>query len=318
MLGGALNIKNPSDVYVAMLKSRTIQDRLIDKFDLRKAYREKTYVETRKKLEKNTEISAGKDGVIIVDFEDKDATRARDVARAYVDALMELSEEVSVSEAGQRRKYFERELVKEKEQLADSEIELKKIQQSTGLIIPGEQARAIVESIARLRGMVAAKEVQIEAMKTFAAPQNQQLQQVQRELAELKAQLAMLEQNQPQGGDAGIIVPTGTIPEKSMAFIRKFRDFKYHEALYEMLAKQFELAKLEEAKDYAALQVLDWPVVADRKSKPFRLVIISLSTFAMMIFIVIWVLVEHEHRQRMRSPEYAARIARLRSFWSLK
>jgi uncharacterized protein involved in exopolysaccharide biosynthesis len=314
MLGSALNLKNPSDVYVAMLKSRTIQDKLIDKYDLRKVYSEKTYVETRKKLQQNTDITAGKEGVIVLEIEDKDPTRARDLARAYVDNLLLLTEELSISEAAQRRVYFERELVKEKDNLAQSEVELKKMQQQTGLFLPGEQARAVVESIARLQAMVAAKQVQIGAMKNFAAAGNPELLQAQRELVELQAQLDKLQQDQAQI-EGGVMIPVGKIPERTLEFIRKYRDFRYHETLFEMLAKQFELAKLEEARDYAALQILDWPVVPDRKSKPYRLLIIAVTLLATIFAILIGLLLEFEYRQRMMSPEFAERVGRLRRLW---
>jgi len=275
LMSGALNIKNPSDVYVAILKSRTIQDRLINTFDLRKLYGKRTYTDARKKLEDNTDVATGKEGVITLKVEDKDPKRAKAIADAYVSELLSLSETLAVSDASQRRKYFERQLEQEKGRLTDAEIELKKTQQSTGIIVPNEQARAIVGGIAQVRGMIAAKEVQIAAMRGYATDQNPQLVQTQRELQGLREQLRQMEKDQP--GDTGSFVPVGKLPEASLEFLRKFRDFKYHETLYELIAKQYELARLDEAKDVALIQVLDSPVEPDKKAKPPRMVIVALS-----------------------------------------
>lgn len=315
ILGNALNLKNSSDVYVAMLKSRTIQDEVIKKHDLLKVYGVRTFVEGRKKLSDSTEITSGKEGVIVLDFEDKDPNRARDIAQTYVDTLLELSQNLAVTEAGQRRVFFQRELQKEKDNLATAEVELKQVQQRTGLIVPGEQARATVDAIARLQAMAAAKQVEIGAMRSFATETNPQLQQSQRQLQEIQAQLQKLERRQgpTQDSDGDIFLPTGILPEKALEYVRSYRDFKYHEALYEMLAKQFETAKIEEARDYAALQVLEVPVVADRKSKPYRLVIVGLSALAVLFILISGVIIEHMHSIRMRSPEYAARFARFRT-----
>jgi tyrosine-protein kinase Etk/Wzc len=314
LIGGALNIKNPTDMYVAILKSRTIEDSVIDRFKLKDDYyRVKTYDEARKRLEQDVDVRVGKEGVIVLDVEMKDATFARDVARFYLDQMLEITENLATTEAGQRRQYFERELGKEKDRLADAEVELKKVQQSSGLIVPNEQARAIVEAMARLQGQIAAKEVQIGAMKNFAAPQNPELVQAQKELLELHAQLGKLQRTQGADSEGGILVPTGRIPQS--ALIRKYRDFKYHETIYEMLARQFELAKLDESKDYAALQVLDWPIIPDRKSSPKRSIIIGLSVLLAMFGAVTHALLTEMHRRKLQFPEYAARIHQLRTLW---
>jgi len=285
MLSGAMNLKNPSDIYVAMLKSRTVADAIITKFNYRRNIfgREDSWEDTRKRLEKKTDISVGKEGVIEIDFEDRDPERARAIVQAYIDELFAVSGSVAVSEASQRRIFFDKQLLAEKDQLTNAEIELKKVQQSTGLIVPSEQARASIEGVARIRAMVSAKEVQIAAMQRFASASNPELQQAQQELGALRAQLSKLERGQPGLDDASSILVPGKVPESSLEFIRKYRDFKYHETIYELLAKQLELARLDEAKDYAALQVLDPPVRPDKRSKPDRLLIISIGTLCGLV-----------------------------------
>lgn len=315
LLSGALNIKNPSDVYVAMLKSRTLRDKLIDRFQLKDLYGKKTYVDTRSKLDWNTDITVGKEGVITLEFEDGDPRRARAIAEGYLEELMLLSENIAAGEGGQRRRFYERELERQKNKLADAEVELKKVQQSTGLIVPSEQARAIIESIARLRGAITAKEVQLGAMRSFATEQNPEYQQAQRELAAMREQLAKLERAQTNQGEPNMFVPSGRVPESALEFIRKYRDFKYHETLYELLAKQYELARLDEARDYAPLQVLDHATEPDKRSKPFRALIVALGTFAGLV-LGCWVaLVGDARRQRAESPEYREKWDRIKRYW---
>lgn len=289
LLGGSLNLKNPGDVYVAMLKSRTVADKLINRFDLRKIYREKTYTDTRKKLAKYSQITAGKEGVITVQVEDKSPERARDIAQAYVDELLALSETVAVSEAAQRRLFFERQLIHEKDALAQAELDLKKVQEKTGLISPSDQARVILESVGRVRAMITAKEVQLGAMRAFAAEGNPAVLQAERELAELRAQQAKLEKATPTNEGTSFL-PTGKVPENALEFFRQYRELRYHETLFELLARQFELAKIDEARDYAGIQVLDQAFVPDKRSKPPRLLIIFGLTLASFFGGCLWVL----------------------------
>jgi len=317
MLSGALNIKNPSDLYVAMLKSRTIADVIITKFNMRKGLfgTEASWENARKQLEKKTDIIVGKEGVITIEYEDRDPERARQIVQEYIDQLFKLSETVNISEAGQRRAFFDKQLLAEKDQLANAEIELKKVQQQTGLIVPSEQARASIEGIARMRAMASAKEVQIAAMERFASPSNPELQQAQQELNALRAQVAKLDRGQPGAeGDATSIVVPGKVPESALELVRKYRDFKYHETIYELLAKQLELARLEEAKDYAALQVLDKPVKPDQRSKPYRLLIIALGGLFGMVGSIVRVVYKEKEADPDRSRNWQ-RWEVVKSYW---
>jgi tyrosine-protein kinase Etk/Wzc len=314
LLGTAFNAKNLSDVYVAMLKSRTIQDKLIDRFDLRKRYSTKTYTDARKKLEDNTEIKSGKEGVITVSVEDRDPQLSKEITEAYVNEVLALSENLAISEASQRRLYFEKQFEQEKGRLADAEIELKRTQQATGMIVPGEQAKAIVGGIAQVRGMIAAKQVQISAMRSYATEQNPQLVQAQRELQELWAQLRQMEKGEgPERGTS--VMSAGKLPEASLEFLRKYRDFKYHETLFEILAKQYELARLDEAKDLAMIQVLDTPVVPDKRSGPRRLLIVASSVLATALIACIIAFLRESRRLRPYSPEQAEKLAFIRRAW---
>ena len=281
--GGKDLVKNPSDLYVAMLKSRTVADHLIDRFDLRKTYRKSTYTDAREKLEDRSVIISAKDGTIAVSVEDRDPQRAAAIANAYVEELSQLNQKLAITEASQRRMFYERELVTAKDHLADAEVELKKVQEKTGVIALDEQAKVIIENVGTLRARIAAKQVQISAMSSFATAQNPDLQRAQAELEGMKTELAKLESNRMVSGRGNIQVPTGEVPAVGLEYIRKLRDVRYFEALYEILAKQFELAKLDEAKDIPLVQVLDHAVAPDERSKPNRALWITMAVFTALL-----------------------------------
>ena len=268
--GGIAGLKNPNDLYVGLLESRTISDNLITRLKLKDYYQRKTMDETRQVLANNVDIESGKkDGLISIKVTDEQPQFAADLANAYVDELAKLTETLAISEASQRRLFFEKQLEETKKQLEDAEVALKATQEKTGIILPDGQIQAIIGGIAQLKGMVAAKEVQLNSMRTFAASQNPDLLRTQEELRGMQAQLAKLEKDRPSSkGD--FMVPLGKIPEAGVEYVRSLRNVKYYETIFEMLAKQYELAKIDEAKQSSLIQLLDKAVPAERKSKPRR------------------------------------------------
>lgn len=309
--GGALGLKNPGDLYVGMLKSRTVADRLIARFELQKLYNQDTMVETRKELADNTSIVAGKDGLITIEFDDKDAARAAAVANAYVEELDKLNQTLAVTEAAQRRLFFEKQLHQAKEDLGSAETALKITQEKTGLIKLDDQGRAIIEAVATLRGQIAAKEVELRAMRTFATEQNTDYIRAQQQLSGLRAELAKLERAQISGsGD--ILLPTGKVPEAGLEYLRKFRDVKYYETIFELLAKQFEIAKIDEAKDAAIIQIVDPAVLPDRKTRPKRTLIVIAGALVIGFLASVFVLFK-EALESNRHPELLQRVGLLRS-----
>jgi uncharacterized protein involved in exopolysaccharide biosynthesis len=296
-----------------MLRSRTVADNIIDRFQLRKVYDKDTMVETRKELASNSTIAAGKDGLITIEFYDKDPKRAADVANAFVEELDKLTQSLAVTEAAQRRLFFERQLKQAKEDLSASEIALKVTQEKTGLIKLDDQGRAIIEAVSALRGQIAAKEVELQAMRTFTTERNPDYIRGQEQLAGLRKELAKLERAQISGsGD--VLLPTGKVPEAGLEYLRKFRDMKYNEAVFELLAKQFEAAKIDEAKDAAIVQVVDRAVIPDRKSNPKRALIVAL-TFVASVFIGVVLALLREARQRaLLVPHQSRRLALLQKY----
>jgi tyrosine-protein kinase Etk/Wzc len=283
--GGSGLLKNPNDMYVAMLKSRTVEDAMIGRFELMREYNKRYLSDTRKKFEHNATVDgSGKDGLIHISVEDHDPQRAADLANGYVDQFRDLSQHLAITEAGQRREFFEQQLKQANQNLADAEEALKETEQRTGLIQLDSQARALIESAAELRAQIATKEVQIQGMQTYATGENAQLAQARQELDSLRAQLAKL----GGGGESsdGIIVSKGQMTTAGVEYAGRLRDVKYYETIFDILARQFELAKLDEAKEGAVIQVVDRAVPPDKRSFPRRAVIVvSASAFGLVIAI---------------------------------
>ncbi len=275
--GGGSLLKNPNDMYVAMLKSRTVEDGMIDHFGLMKEYHKRFLSDARKAFEHYAKVDgSGKDGLIHISVEDHDPRRAAELANGYVDQFRELSQHLAITEAGQRRLFFEQQLKQANLSLANAEEAMELTQQKTGVIQLDSQARALIESAAQLRAQITAKEVQIQGMQTYATGENAQLVQAQQELDGLRTQLAKLGGN--ENSSENIIVPKGQMTQASMEYIRKLRDVKYYETIFDILARQFELAKLDEAKEGALIQVVDPAIPPDRKSFPHRSLIVIGAT----------------------------------------
>jgi tyrosine-protein kinase Etk/Wzc len=261
--GNIAGIRNPNDLYVGMLKSRTVADRLIDKFDLKTYFDEKYQVTTQNKLANASRIVAGKDGIVSISVEMRNPQLAADVANAYVGELIRLTGVLAVTEASQRRLFFERQLAKARDDLAAAEVAARAALAKGGLAVVEGQGRSLVEASARLRAQITAKEVQLGAMRSFAAERNPDLQLVQGELAALRAELSRVEG-----------VSEANAPVKSTANssdnVRLLRELRYQEALQELLARQTEMSRLDEARDTSLVQLLDPAISPDFRSSPKR------------------------------------------------
>ena len=312
-LAGAAGIKNPNDLHIGMLKSRSVADSLIARFKLQQKFEAKTMDDTRKLLAGGTNITAGKDGLINIEYSDKDPKFAAAVANAYVDELDRLNSTLAVTEASQKRLFFEKQLKSTRDNLSLAEMGLKQSQEKSGLIQPEKQGEAIIEAAANLRAQVAAKEVELQAMGAFATPQNPDYRRLQQVLVGLRAQLVKVERNSVQGrGD--VMVPTGKLPETGLEYMRKMRELKYQETLFELLSKQFEIAKIEEAKEAALIQVVDKALPPDKKSKPKRALIVILVTL-MAFFIGVLMAFFREAKERAsQDPASAERMHLLRRY----
>ena len=306
-----LGLKNPNDLYVGMLRSRTAEDALIRRFDLLRVYRDKKMSDGRQDLENATSIVLGKEGFVTISVEDRDRSRAPQIANAYVEQLRKLTQDLAVTEAGQRRLFFERQLELAKNNLADAEQALKETEQKTGLIQLDGQANVIIEAVVKLRALMAAKEVELHGMRLFSTEQNPDVMLGEQQLSGLRAQLALLEKQ--NGGPGNVQVPVGNVPEAGLQYVRKLRDVKYAETLFDILAKQYEAAKLDEAKTAAIIQVLDPAIEPDRKSSPPRTWIIVAVTLLGLFGSAGYVLLAEALSRLRLNPNVNARLTMLKT-----
>jgi len=281
------------DLYVGMLQSRTVADAIIDRFDLMSVYSEKYRVHTYEELKEHAAIALGKkDGIITISVEDKDPQRAAAMANAFVEEIKRLNVRLNLSSAGRERAFLEERLVLVKEDLRRTEETLKKFQEENRAIKIDDQATAMIESISRLRAELASKEVEVGVLLTYQTEQNSQVKALREAISQIKAQLRRLEQ--APGGQAlaeDRFISTSEVPALGVQYARLLRDFKIQETLFELLTKQFEVAKVSEAKATSTIQVIDEAVVPDRKSKPTRSLIVFLATLAAGCMGILWVFV---------------------------
>lgn len=298
-LAGAagLNIKNPADTYIALIKSRTVADRLIERFDLMKVYEAKLRQDARKELEGATKASSGKDGLITIEVDDKDPKRAADLANAYVEELHKLTGSLAITEAQQRRVFFEKQLQQSQENLKKAELALGQTGAGESLIRSAPQA--MVEGIARLKAQVTAQEVRVATMRGSHTEESPQFQLAQRELASLRAQLSLAERDQPNKNAPGA------------EYLNRYRDFKYQETLFELMAKQYEMARLDEAREGAVIQVVDPAVVPEWKTKPKRAQIAILAALAAGLVLILFLFARESLRGASVNPNTSEKVARL-------
>jgi uncharacterized protein involved in exopolysaccharide biosynthesis len=296
-MAGAASIKNPADVYVGLLKSRTIADRIIDHFKLMDVYEARYREDARKALERNSRISAGKDGLITIEVDDHDPKRAAAMANAYVEELSRLVGGLALTEAQQRRLFFEKELAKAKQNLVRAEVALAGAGISETVLKFNPET--LGEGLASLKAQIVAKEVQLSSMRGYLTANSPDFRKAQQELAALRAQLAKAEQSLPVGGNAD--------------YINRYRDFKYQEVLFEQIAKQYELAKIDESREGAVIQVVDVAQPPERKSKPKKALIAILATLASGLVLLLFVFIRRALQNAQQDPESAAKLAAIRA-----
>ena len=278
-------VKTSNDLYMEMLKSRTVLDHIIDRFNLMELYKAERRGDAKNSLVKALVTKDDKkSGILIIGVEDKDPKRAADMANAFVEELKNFTKGLAVTEAASRRLFFEEQLKDTKEALIKSEESLRGFQERTGAIRIDEQAKAVIESIAQLRAQIAAKEVELKVMRTYSTPNNPDLQKTEETLKGLKVELSKLEMRSGSGPDP--LMPVGRVPTIGIEYSRKLRDFKFNEALYELLTKQYEAAKLDEARDSAIIQVIDKAIPPEKKVKPKRKQMIIIAGLAGFLFSV--------------------------------
>ena len=307
LAAGVTGLKNPSDLYMGMLKSRTIADRLISRFDLKAHYKTESTEMARKALAGSTTIETGKDGLMTIEVLDRDQQLVPRLANGYVEELTELTKVIAVTEASKRRLFFEQQLEQAKNNLAGAETALKSGIDARGVISVDVESRSILETMARVRAQISAKEIQLNSLKPFVTEHNARYRQVEEELNSLRAELTKLENGR---GENAADAEKG---QEGFSSIKLMRDVKYYQMLYELLAKQYEVARLDEAKDASVIQVLDPAVQPERKAKPRRSVIVIVAALVGLFLAIVIAFGREARRQALQAPQFAAKWTELRS-----
>jgi capsule polysaccharide export protein KpsE/RkpR len=295
--GELMGVKNTSEVFVGILNSRTVQDKLIDQFDLKKLYWDRRMEDARKNLAENTNITVDrKSQIISIAVTDKSPQRAAAMAQAYVEALNHLVAELSTSSARRERIFLEGRLNTVNQDLETAEKNFSQFASKNTTIDIKEQGKAMVEAAALLQGQLIAAQSEYEGLKQIYTDSNVRVRSVKARIDELHHQLEKL------GGKGESASNIASQPNDSMyPSIRKlpllgvefadlFRRAKIQEAVLEVLTKEYEMAKVQEAKEIPTVKVLDQPNIPDKRSFPPRLLVIILGTITILVIAAIWIL----------------------------
>jgi uncharacterized protein involved in exopolysaccharide biosynthesis len=300
LAGGALagGVKTQADQYVALRQSVTVSDRIVDGFKLMDVYKVGYRFEAREALGAHVRIGIGRrDGLITIEVDDNDRQRAADIANRYIEELRRLTDRLALTEAQQRRAFFETQLTQTRNRLTAAQQALQASGFTQGAL--RAEPKSAAEGYARLKAEATAAEVRLQTLRRSLADTTPEVQQQHAALAALRSQLARAEET--------IEVPGG--PD----YIGKYREYKYQETLFELFSRQFELAKLDESRESPLIQVVDVAAPPEWKSRPKRAQIGIVAALLALLYLVVHLVVRHFWRQAAGRPERAAKIQRLRA-----
>jgi len=297
LAGAATGLKSPADQYISFMKSVTMQDALIERFKLVEKYEAKLKTDARLALTGSVRIASGKDGLISVEVDDKDPKFAADLANAHVEELRVLLGRLAVTEAQQRRMFFEKQLAQTKDNFAKADLALKSSGISSSVL--KSSPAAALEAVARLKAGISVQEVKLGAMRNYLAESSPDFKQALSELASLKSELAKAEKDEP--ASQGI-----------SDYVARYREYKYQETMFELFAKQFELAKVDESREGAVVQVLDIAQPPEGKAKPKKAMIAIIATLASGFALLLFVFVRAAIKNASQDDETRLRLNKLK------
>jgi tyrosine-protein kinase Etk/Wzc len=286
---------------------------MIERFDLRRLYRTRAMVDTRKALARHTRIEAAKGYLIRINVEDPSPQRAANMANGYVDVLYALNQNLALTQASQRRIFLEQQVNAERDALGRAEVALKQLQEATGVIQLPAQAELSLRTIAQLRGEIVTRQLQLQQLRSIATEQNDKVGELEAGIAALNAELRKAEKGAAGGQTSDYFLAAGNVPAAGLQYLRTTRDLRYHEALFEALSKQYEMARIDEAKAPPLLQVVDRAVPLDRRSWPPRTFLVLLSGLFAALVMIALVLARDAWAQARTRPETAEQLDRLRT-----
>ncbi|MGP8226800.1 MAG: lipopolysaccharide biosynthesis protein [Terracidiphilus sp.] len=309
LAGDVLGIKSTDALFVAVARSRTVEDGIIAHFDLQRVYRAHYIDQARKRLETNTEIADDKkSGIVTITVTDHDPIRARDMAQAYVELLDQTLRTASTSSARREREFLEGRLAAVKGELADATARLSRFSSDTNTIDIKEQGKSTVDVVAMLQGQLMAAQTQLRGLQEIYTDDNLRIMTLKARIAELQSQVAQVSGSQGVGG----IPSLRQLPNLGANYNDLYRAVKTQETVFETLTQQYELAKVEEAKQIPSVKYLDLPVVPERKSGPSRMLLAL--TFPVTAFIACCCFILA--RRRLSSMHDDERLLFVQQVWS--
>jgi tyrosine-protein kinase Etk/Wzc len=312
--GGLLT--DPNAVYIGLLKSRPVEDAVIRKFDLMRVYDKKTMKETRDKLERKTDINSEKSTLISVSVTDHDPARAAAMANFYIEELRSLTRTVGITQAQREANYYEEQVQKQKDRLTAAEEAFKSLQTGNGLIELSSQAKVAVFGLADLQAQIAAKEVELQSLKSFSTDRNPDVQIAERELETMKDEVAQLEKHSKTTAysDMGL----KDLPKAGLDYLRAEREFGYQQTIYNLLVKQLEAAKLDAARDSSIIQVVATAVQPEKPSFPLLIIFQPLFTVFGFITSILFIKLQRRIQLEQADPEGALALLRIRQALKLR
>ncbi len=319
ILGDLLGIKGQStgDLMLEVLRSRTVKDRIIERFNLKAVYGQRLSQDARDVLSSNTKLTVDqKSGVMKIAVTDRDPARAKGIAGAYVEELNRAVADLDTSAAHRERMFLEQRLALVKQEMEAANTELAKFSSQNRTIDPKEQGKAMVDAASRLQGELIAAEAQLNGLQQIYTDQNIKVRSARAQVAGLKRELEKLRGAQAGKAEDGDYPSLSTLPQLGATYADLYRRSRIEETVYEVLTKQYELAKVEEAKELPSVRLLDPPEIPERKAGPHRLLIALGVAFFCLCFNAIWIIavdrVERMDADDPARPEAEAMIARVR------
>jgi uncharacterized protein involved in exopolysaccharide biosynthesis len=342
MAGDLLGVKSSGALFIGVLRSQTAQDRLVQQFDLRKIYGKRLIVDARTKLDENTSISEDrKSGIITISVTDHTPQRAAALANSYVDELNTLVSELSTSSAHRERVFLEERLKVAKRDLDLAVNDLAQFSSKNNTLDIQQEGKAMLDAAGSIAGEMIAAQSQLEGLRQIYTDNNPRVRSLNARVGELRKQLEKLggakasgdraaapadgrPGNQPAAPESGLPYPTiHSLPLLGAKYADYYRRAKIQETVYELLTEQYELAKVQEAKETPSVKVLDPGTIPEKKAFPPRLLIMLMGTFMAASLSAVWVLgADHWNQADPRDPrkmlaQEVAATLKARTSWAL-
>ena len=309
LTGGVAGIKTPDEMYIAFLKSEGVLNQLIEQYDLKSRYKVQTLMDARTSLLSKVKVlSDKKSGLLSVEVDDVDPIFSAKLANAFVSEFSVLLDRLAVTDAQQRRRFFEIQIQKTQGKLAKAEEQFRVTQGKSGFQMPSINADTSLRNIAELHGQIAAREIQLQAIDRFATQQNPQVQRLTSELTAMRITLQKLE----LGSGVNSL---GPIQQEAMSY---YREMKIQETMLEAFVKQLELSRVDESKEGPLIQIVDFATPPERRKSPKRASIVLFGLMAGLVLSLLIVFIRKSLWFSNSNTAETARMSSLKSAWGIK